>query len=222
MAELIDPRPKFVIVMGCDGAGKSAWKRDNYDRLPEVYFDQDSLAGGMGDWDDDSARARTRLYVDAEVDRVFAAKLDFGIESTFSGRPGPALMDRAVGEGYQVEGYYMGTEGPEINARRIEERVLLRTGHRVDPERLPGRYRYSLSKLRKRLDQFDLLEVVDNTAETPDRIPDPVTQFVAEKGSVVEQLPEEQMAAWCRELLRRREEARRQAELRAARRAAPQ
>ena len=119
--------------------------------------------------------------------------------------------------GYQAEGYYIGTEGPEINARRIEERVLLRTGHRGDPERLPGRYRYSLSNLRKRLEQFALLEVVDSTAETPDRIPDPVTQFVAENGRIVEQLPSEQMATWCRELLRRRDEAQRQAQRRTAR-----
>ena len=50
MAELLSNAPVFTIVMGCDGAGKSAWKRANYDRLPEHYFDQDSIAGGFGDW----------------------------------------------------------------------------------------------------------------------------------------------------------------------------
>ncbi len=90
MAELIDPRPKFVMIMGCNGAGKSAsWKRNNYDRLPERYFDQDSIAGGIGDWNDDGARARTREYVDGEREKIFAARQDFGYESTFSGRPGP-------------------------------------------------------------------------------------------------------------------------------------
>ncbi len=205
--------------MGCSGAGKSAWKRDNYDRLPDRYFDQDSLAGGMGDWNDQGARERTRIYVDKESDDIFAARLDFGIESTFSGRPGPALMQRAIDQGYQVEGYYIGTEGPEINARRIEERVLLRTGHRVDPERLPNRYRHSLSNLRRRLDDFDLVEVVDNTEETVDRIPNPVTQFVAEKGRITERLPPDRMALWCRELLLRWEEAQRQERLRKERKA---
>ena len=218
MAELIDPRPKFVIVMGCNGAGKSAWKRNNYDRLPERYFDQDSIAGGIGDWNDPGARERTREYVDAEIDRIFKARQDFGVESTFSGRPGPALVRRAREQGYRVEGYYIGTGSWETNAKRIEYRVITNTGHHVDPERLSGRYRHSLSNLRSHFDDFDLLEAVDNSCPQSDRIPDPELQFVAEKGVIVERKLGD-LVPWAAELLRRREVARRQAELREKRKA---
>ena len=215
MAELLDPRPKLVLVMGCNGCGKSAWKRANYDRLPERYFDQDSIAGGIGDWNDAGARARTRGYVEAWVEECFAGELDFGFETTFSGQRG--LLDRALGEGCRVEGYYIGTASPEINARRIDYRVLSNTGHLVDPRRLPERYRWSLSNLRRRLDDFDVLEVVDNSEETVDRIPDPVLQFASERGEMKTCLAEEGMAAWCSELLRRRDVAQRQARIREAR-----
>ena len=214
MAELIDPRPRFVIVMGCNGAGKSAWKRSNYDRLPERYFDQDSIAGGIGDWNDPGARERTRLYVDAEIEKILAGRLDFGFESTFSGQPGPALLQRTLANGYRAEGYYIGTAGPEVNARRIDRRVLSNTGHYVDPDRLPGRYRWSLSNLRQHLDDFDLVEVVDNSEERDDGIPDPRVQFVAEKGEITMRAPPDDLAAWCGELLRRRELALRQAAVR--------
>ena len=50
MSELIGPRPVFTIVMGCNGVGKSAWKPKHYDLLSTRYFDQDSIAGGIGDW----------------------------------------------------------------------------------------------------------------------------------------------------------------------------
>ena len=40
VADQLDNRPVFTIVMGCNGAGKSAWKRANQDRLPERYFDK--------------------------------------------------------------------------------------------------------------------------------------------------------------------------------------
>ncbi|MCY3818879.1 MAG: hypothetical protein OXH52_05865 [Gammaproteobacteria bacterium] len=86
MAELLDRRPKLVVAMGCNGAGKSAWKRNNYDLLPARYFDQDSIAGGIGDWNEEGARRRMGEYVDAEIDKIFAARQDFGYESTFSGR----------------------------------------------------------------------------------------------------------------------------------------
>ena len=219
MAELLDPRPKFVIVMGCNGAGKSAWKRANYDRLPERYFDQDSIAGGIGDWNDPGARDRTRRYVDAQIDEIFEKRLDFGFESTFSGQAGPALLQRAIREGYRTEGYYIGTESPEINAARIDYRVLSNTGHFVAPERLPDRYRYSLSNLRRHLNDFDFVEVVDNSEDTVDRIPAPVPQFAAENGELGMRLPDAEMAGWCAALLRRRDVAQRQEQLREEREA---
>ncbi len=40
MADQLDNRPVFIIVMGGDGAGKSARKRLHYDILPTVYVDQ--------------------------------------------------------------------------------------------------------------------------------------------------------------------------------------
>ena len=49
MADQLDNRPVFTVVLGCAGAGKTAWKRDNWDRLPDCCFDHDSFAGGVGD-----------------------------------------------------------------------------------------------------------------------------------------------------------------------------
>ena len=76
MSEPLDPRPVFTIVMGCDGAGKSAWKRKNYDLLPSRYFDQDSFAGGIGDWNSPEARARTRVYIDAQIEESILGRLE--------------------------------------------------------------------------------------------------------------------------------------------------
>ena len=222
MAEIMDRRPVCTLVMGCNGAGKSAWKRANYDRLPRRYFDQDSIAGGIGDWNDEEARQHTRRIVDVEIESCFSQRENFGIESTFSGRPGPAMMARATANGYRIEGYYIGTESWEVNASRIDYRVLSNTGHYVDPKQLPQRYRWSLSNLRTMVHDFDLIEVVDNTEESIDRIPAPVVQFVAEKGVITEQLPACELAGWSKELLRRleldrrREQAREEARRRSA------
>ena len=134
MSELLDPRPVFTIVMGCDGAGKSAWKRDNYDLLPSRYFDQDSFAGGIGDWNSSEAHTRARVYIDAQIEESIDQRLDFGRESTDSDKPGSALVERVIKAGYRVEGIYFGTNDPQINIDRIEHRVFARTGHMVDPE----------------------------------------------------------------------------------------
>lgn len=218
MSELIDPRPVFTIVMGCNGVGKSAWKRQNYDLLPARYFDQDSVAGGIGDWNSPEARARTRVIVDAQIAEAIEARLDFGTESTYSGKPGPALVERVAAEGYRVEGVYLGTGDPQINIDRIEHRVLLNTGHRVDPERIPERWKYSLSNLRRTAELFDSLQVLDNSAQDPLGLPRPVEQCQLERGAVVSRSAE--LAGWCEEWLEglaQRQDSLRQLEARRAR-----
>jgi len=201
MSDQPDDRPVFTIVMGCNGVGKSVWKRANYDRLPNRYFDQDSVAGGIGDWNSESARERTREIVDAEIDKAIRDRYDFGVESTCSGRPGAALMERARKAGYRIEGIYLGTDSPEINAERVDHRVRTDTGHRVDTRRLPERYKYSLSNLRKTGDQFDQLEILDNSAHNTDRRATPTEQLVLENGVLRWQADE--LRGWCAEWLER-------------------
>ena len=198
MADQLDNRPVFTIVMGCNGAGKSAWKRSNYDLLPDRYFDQDSIAGGIGDWDSDHSRLRTARIVEAEIAQAIAERESFGIESTYSGRPGRERAAQAKRAGYRVEGIYIGTESPDINIERIVRRVLERTGHRVDPKVVPTRYRYSLSNLQRTVAQFDQLEVLDNSSDWPLGIPDPVEQCSLERGEVTSRIEDGDMAEWCK------------------------
>ena len=201
MADQLDSRPVFIMVMGCNGAGKSAWKRGNYDRLPDRYFDQDSIAGGIGDWNSEEARERTKKIFEAEIAEALKRRLSFGIESTFSGRPGPEMVERVRQAGYRVEGIYLGTESPAINVARIEKRVLENTGHRVDPGRVPERYKWSLSNLRRRVTQFDQLEVLDNSRDDVLGIPDPVELCYLEKGKVMSRVDGKDMPVWCADWL---------------------
>ena len=212
MAELLSNKPVFTIVMGCNGSGKSAWKRAHYDELPQRYIDQDSIAGGFGDWNDQINREHTQELVDQEIDELIENKEDFGMESTFSGRPGTAMMDRVISAGYNVRGIYIGTNSPEINVERIEYRVTENLGHRVDPARIPQRYAYSLSNLRRRFDQFEELDLIDNSTHNEFHRPNPVLQCVALRGKTEEQLPREEMAKWCVTFLDRLAEVRLQRE----------
>ena len=108
----------FTVLLGCAGAGKTAWKRNNWDRLPGRYFDHDSFAGGVGDWDTEAAKAMARRYIDEEIAKAIEARLAFGGESTCPSGPGRELVERAKRAGYRVEGVYIGTESPVINVER--------------------------------------------------------------------------------------------------------
>ena len=201
MADQLDNRPVFTIVMGCNGAGKSAWKRENWDRLPNPYFDQDSIAGGVGDWNSEESRKRTRRIVDAEITQAIRDRKDFGLESTYSGLPGPQIVQRAREEGYRAEGVYIGTESPGINADRVRHRVDANTGHWVDVARLPQQHGFSLSNLSKTAEQFDELEIVDNSTHADDRRPMPISQIQMAEGEV--KWGAEKLMLWCENWLSR-------------------
>ncbi len=207
MSELIDPRPVFTIVMGCNGVGKSAWKRGNYDLLPDRYFDQDSIAGGIGDWNSLEARSRTQVYVDGQIAESIDKRLDFGTESTYSGLPGQTLVERVVQAGYRAEGIYLGTADPAINVERIRYRVFARTGHAVAPERIPARWKHSLANLRRTVEKFDLLRIFDNSSDDEFHQPCLVEQCRLERGQVVwqAQIPEPWCTDWLQRLDRRQE-----------------
>ena len=57
MADQLNDRPVFTILMGCNGAGKTSWKRRHHDQLPDHHFDLDAVAGGVGDWNQQAANA---------------------------------------------------------------------------------------------------------------------------------------------------------------------
>ncbi|MYC65480.1 MAG: hypothetical protein F4X12_04010 [Acidobacteriia bacterium] len=201
MSELPDPRPVFTIAMGCDGVGKTAWKRGNYDLLPDRYFDHDSFAGGIGDWNSPEAHSRTRVYVEAQIAESIDQRLDFGTESTYSGQSGPALVERVIKAGYRVEGVYLGTNDPQINIDRVGHRVLLSTGHTVDPARIPERWKCCLSNLQRSAERFDSLRLLDNSEHDEFRLPRPVEQCRLERGRVVWQA--DAPSPWCMNWLRR-------------------
>ena len=149
--------------MGCDGVGKSAWKRANYDSLPDRYFGQNSFAGGIGGWNSPDARARTRTYVDAQITEAIDRQRDFRMGRTYSGLPGLALVDPVTNAGHRTEAVHIGTEDPSINVERIRFRVFARTGHEVDATRLTTRWQNALTNLRKTAERFDLLRILDNS-----------------------------------------------------------
>ena len=111
------------------------------------------------------------------------------------------MVQRVKEQGYRVEGVYIGAASPEINIERIRQRVAVHAGHCVDPQRIPERFRYSLSNLRRTAEQFDDLLIMDNSAHNDRGSTKPVEQCRLEEGELMWQRDE--MAPWCNEWLQR-------------------
>ena len=130
--------PRLMIVIGSNGAGKTTWCVGNRDRLPPHFYDADSIARGLGDWNDAGRQQEARRLVDAAIQDHLENNDDFGFESTYSGRSRPGIVENAAARGYQVHAVFIGTTRPEINLRRVQKRVAAGIGHSVPQPKSGG------------------------------------------------------------------------------------
>jgi predicted ABC-type ATPase len=158
-------RPRCLCVAGPNGSGKSTLVKRVGRDIPEGFWiDPDYLAEQMRQErgndrvsDDEAFRAARNRRVD------LAENLQtFGFETVFSHGSNVAFL-RALKEiGYEVNLFFICTEDPEINVRRVGTRVAI-GGHNVPTDKIIERYWRSLDLLSLGLQFFDRVMVLDNS-----------------------------------------------------------
>lgn len=160
MAECV---PRLVIVIGANGAGKSTWCHRHRRELPACFYDADSIAQGLGSYDDPTRQREARAWVDRRIEEHLAAGESFGFESTYSGASRPNFVRRAHDLGYDVQAIFVGTRDASINIRRVAMRVLLRTGHNVPANEIVRRWTACQENLVRTAGLFTGVWLIDNT-----------------------------------------------------------
>ena len=109
--------PKLTIVVGANGAGKSTWSERHREELPTDFYNADSIARGLGDWNSARKQREARELVDRAIEEQLATRGDFGFESTYSSRSRPSIVRRSKAFGYEVSAVFVGTSAPAISRR---------------------------------------------------------------------------------------------------------
>ena len=136
-----DHRPKLTIVIGANGAGKSTWYREHESELPKDFYDADSIANTLGDWDDPH-------------DQIQAAR----------------RVNRAIRGHLDIHAVFVGTRDPRINVARVRRRVVENTGHDVDADHIRRRWSNAQENLAKTVLAFSRIDLYDNSGTTYRRI----------------------------------------------------
>ncbi len=76
-------RPRLTIVIGTNGAGKSTWCSKHEDELPAAFYDADSIANSLGDWNDPRDQIQAARRVNRALRDHLASSESFGFESTY-------------------------------------------------------------------------------------------------------------------------------------------
>ena len=157
------PAPRFVIVIGANGAGKSTWCRAHPEELPSNFYDADSIAQGLGSYNDPALQLEARALVDERIDRHLERNESFGFESTYSGASRPRIARHAHELGYATYAIFVGTRDPSINIDRVAARVRARTGHDVPESEIRRRWTAAQDNLIKTASVFDRIRILENS-----------------------------------------------------------
>lgn len=190
--------PTLMLVIGGNGAGKSTWCSANRERLPDHFYDADSIARGLGGWNDVDRQRDARRLVDVSVQGHLEKNESFGFESTYSGRSRPSIVETAAARGYEVHAIFVGTTRPGINVERVRKRVVAATGHDVPVHEIKRRWTAAQENPVATAGCMTTIELLDNSK----RIREVGLMAGNKAATLTEAVPE-----WARSLMTRIAEA---------------
>ena len=161
-------RPTLCIVAGPNGSGKttttvqlleSEWSADS------LYINPDNIAQEtFGDWNSPEAVMKAARLATEKRYECLEQKLDFVFETVFSSDEKLEFVRKAKEAGFFIRLFFVCTEHPSINAKRIAQRVM-DGGHEVPISKIISRYYKSLANAAQAIELVDRAYIYDNSVE---------------------------------------------------------
>lgn len=165
-------RPTLCIVAGPNGSGKTSttiqllqneWAKDS------IYINPDNIARDkFGDWNALPSVLKAAEYATNLRYECLRNKKDFVFETVLSSEEKVEFIKKAKEMGYFIRLFYVCTDDPTINVRRITQRFL-NGGHEVPISKIIDRYYKSLVQASIAISLVDRSYIYDNTID--DHIP---------------------------------------------------
>jgi len=138
--------PNLYIIAGPNGVGKTTFAREFLPNYADCrnFVNADLIAQGISPLSPQSAAFHAGRLVLAEIDRFAKQGVDFGFETTLSGRSYLNLIQRVKDRGYQVHFFFLWVPNKETALSRVKERVQ-KGGHDVPESDMRRRFDRSIS-----------------------------------------------------------------------------
>ncbi len=155
---------KLILFAGVNGAGKSTLFNIFEELADMERINVDEIVKTIGKWDNaKDVMEAGKIAVKKQRDLVTQGE-SFNQETTLCGKSIVALLQRAKGEGYSIEVFYVGVSSVDIAIDRVKERVK-NGGHGVPEADIKRRYNESIDNIISVMEICDKIELFDNTNE---------------------------------------------------------
>ncbi len=160
--------PVLIVIAGPNGSGKTSvitkilhheWLEDS------EYINPDNVARDMfGDWNDQDSVLKAANYCNEWRERCLKDRQSHIFETVMSANDKVDYILRAKQAGFFIRLFFVSTESPTINAKRVANRVL-NGGHDVPIPKIISRYDKSIANCIALAPYVNRLYVYDNSIE---------------------------------------------------------
>lgn len=161
-------RPVLIVIAGPNGSGKTSvtskilhheWLEDS------EYINPDNVARDIfGDWNNQESVLKAANYCIEWREKCLAERKSIIFETVMSATDKVDYILRAKQAGFFIRLFFVSTESPTINAKRVANRVL-NGGHDVPIPKIISRYDKSIANCIALAPYVDRLYVYDNSIE---------------------------------------------------------
>ena len=164
-------RPVLIVIAGPNGSGKTSvtskilhhkWLEDS------EYINPDNVARDIfGNWNDRDSILKAANYCNEWREKCLIEKKSHIFETVMSAADKVDYILRAKNAGFFVRLFFVSTESPTINAKRVAKRVI-DGGHDVPIPKIISRYDKSIGNCVALGPSVDRLYLYDNSIEDAD------------------------------------------------------
>jgi predicted ABC-type ATPase len=164
--------PNVYIIAGPNGAGKTTFAREFLPKYADCpnFVNADLIASELSPFSPESVAFRAGRLMLAEIEFLMRREVDFGFETTLSGRSHLNVTRELRKRGYAVHLFYLWIPSVDLSLSRVRERVS-RGGHNVPEAVVRRRFGRSITNFLARYRVLSSRWILyENSAAVPEII----------------------------------------------------
>jgi predicted ABC-type ATPase len=137
--------PNAYIIAGPNGAGKTTFAREFLPQYADCrsFINADLIAQGLSPFAPEAVAFRAGRLMLSEIALLAKHQVDFGFETTLSGRGHLNLVRHLKDQGYRIHFFFLWVPGVDLALSRIQDRVS-EGGHNVPEVDVRRRFERSI------------------------------------------------------------------------------
>jgi len=198
---------RITVLAGVNGSGKSTLMGAMLQKKGVSYFNPDVFTRQLMKVDAslglETANSAAWNVGRMQLENAFKKKTSYNLETTLGANTIPNLLKQAAQKGLEVVVWYCGLTNPELNLRRVAQRVA-KGGHDIPEEKIRARWISSRENLIRLLPFLTEVKVFDNSAEATvqpsgGRAPSPILLLHVSGHKIVQCAPKP--PAWAKPII---------------------